>query len=380
VRSALGLAALYDVSPSPSAGQRRAPGVGLPAVLCGLLIPFLHSSRSLAEPQETAVRALAVDQEVSGIPGLEAKKKVRQRLLLDPTGKWAAVESLEGGGTGSVSLSSSGANRMILRMDAKQPTLLEISDRDRSYRTTPANFSHIQAERDLRELYALQNLARDPAARKKVLDENHLREDGRRVVEVTVGASVEILGFSCKEIVVTENNRLVIQAWMTKDIAGGANFYELYQSLGAFSKEVLEKIRPLEGVPLKARFKVITATPVVYELHVEALKLEKDVSIPRARLEIPEEYRQIEDAPSVLPCPVCKKEFEWENPGGRIIDPLDPSKEHRTCSRVCYQTLKKELDLKFSESQKKPRKPPAPAPSPENDVKPPPGVTEGRKD
>jgi len=326
---------------------------------------------------ESSVSAIILEQEVKGLPGLKSEITARQRITIHPGGKRLLLEALpatkssspstktaETDGkkptapnSASVLLSSEGANRVILDMSTKPPEIYEIIDDQKRFKARSANLSHLQNDRDDMDLHILNYIERSNLKKtevNKLLAENHLRLDGKRVVKVSHGEKREILGYPCQEVIITENGRQVIQAWMTTEITGGKSFYELYQSLGAFSKEVLEKVRGVEGLPLKAKIKVVTAAPA-YDIEANCLEVKKGVQTSMKVFSPPGDYKKIEEIPGIVPCPICGKELEWDQPGGIANDPIN-GKEYRTCSRECHKKMKEIINKKVEERFKKPER------------------------
>jgi hypothetical protein len=99
------------------------------------------------------------------------------------------------------------------------------------------------------------------------------------------GAQKEILGYQCQEVTVTENGRRVMRAWITREVEGARSFFHLYRRLGAFSREVLEKVATLEGLPLEAEITVVTAAPA-FRISARCLSV-KLVEVPDTAFEVP---------------------------------------------------------------------------------------------
>ncbi len=324
----------------------------LSAVLVLALVVVGGRAGRAGDAPRPAVPVLVVEQEISGIPGMAEDAVSRQRLTLDTAGKRVLLESLPDprAGQRGIGLAGSEFTRVILRLDREPQVIYEVDDTERVYRVRDADLSRLQEERDQMELQlTLKSRSLPEAARRKVLAENHLRADGKREVTVRRGGTREILGHGCEEVIVTENGREVIRAWVTAEIEGGASFYELYRSLGAFSKEVLAKVRPIAGLPLAARITVVTAAPA-YDIEARCTAIDRGLSVSPAVFDVSEEYRKVEQVSGIVACPICGSEMEWERPGGGIhFDPLT-REEFRTCSKACKKTMRERLKARLDEA------------------------------
>ncbi|MBI4586127.1 MAG: DUF4412 domain-containing protein [Planctomycetes bacterium] len=333
-----------------------------PRLRLGFLSFLLLTPAAAACPVLTGqatTRAIIFEQKVSGLPGLQRpgqkeEKPALHRVTVELSGQRLAIEALvaEGeAGAKEAKMSERGANRIILRLDLETPRIYEIFDSARQYRVHAGDLNRLQVDRDIFEQDMLRRMPKFSAAEQEdLLKQNHLRRDGKRLVEVKTGGIRPILGYNCQEVLVTENGRRVVRAWMTRDIGGGKSFYQLYRRLGAFSEEVLQKIDPVEGFPLEAEIKVITALPS-YDLKAECVQV-KESEVNTEIFELPPGYEEIKDPPPVASCPVCGKKFEWDQPGGRYFE---GNRELRFCSKDCLKKFvaqMKERALKGPENKK----------------------------
>ena len=324
----------------------------IPLTLILLIIPptLLSGENPDSVKNNADLPAVLLEQEVRGLPGLKSEIIARQRLTILPNK--LLLEALptdsknnnsgENGNSETISsvlLSAEGANRVILDLSSKTPQIFEIIDHKKKYKVRSANLSHLQEDRDNMELNIIEHIKtyNKKSERDKACEKNHIQLDGTRTVKVKYGGTREILGYSCREVEVTENGRRVIHAWMTTEITGGNSFYQLYQGLGAFSREVLARVKEIEGLPLEATIKVVTAAPA-YDIKATCLLIKKDVLVSPGLFSIPDTYQKIEETPGILPCPICGKEFEWDEPGGSALDPITKI-EYRTCSRECHKRM-----------------------------------------
>ncbi len=331
--------------------------------LCLGLWSFLflpHAAAASANPAgQTSVRAIIFEQKVSGLPGMQRpgqkeEKPAMHRVTVELSGQRLAIEALGAGGeTGAreAKLSEGGANRIVFRLDPESPKIYEIFDAARQYRVHTGDLNRLQVDRDIYEQDWLRRLPKMAAAdQQKFLEETHLRRDGKRLVEVKTGGSQSLLGHHCQEILVTENGRQVVRAWMTKEIGGGKSFYQLYRRLGAFSEEVLQKIEKVEGFPLQAEIKVVTALPA-YDLKAECTQL-KESEVNAEVFELPAGYEELKELPPIIPCPMCGKPLERDQPGGKYVE---GNRVLLFCSKECTKkhiAQMKERALKGPENKK----------------------------
>ncbi|HIN80712.1 MAG TPA: hypothetical protein EYN00_06525 [Planctomycetes bacterium] len=162
----------------------------------------------------------------------------------------------------------------------------------------------------------IERTARLPEAEgKRILAANHLRADGRRMVEVEEisGEPRERLGRPVKQFVVHENGRLILDV-LVADIETEIPFFRFYNEVGAFSREVLAAIEKLDGMPLEATFTVVTAT-LSHPLTVRVTELEEGPLL-LAAFELPAGAEKIEESP-IAHCPICGQEVEKAAPGGK---------------------------------------------------------------
>lgn len=321
-------------------------------------------SQSQSPPAADAPRTVPVlilEQEVRGIPGMAPESVSRQRIALDAADGRLTLEAIpreeaKSGHDGArttrpaaatnVGLTESGINRVVLRLDESPRRITEISDAHGFYQTRElTQLSKLQEDRDVMEASIIQFARRrSEEEQDKILSRSFLKPDGSRHVTVIQGGAETILGYRCRETKVMENGRLIIHAWITPQLDAGTTFYELYQGLGALSKDVLDKVRELKGLPLRAKIRVVTAAPA-YVLEATCTKITK-ATIRVDRFDVPKGYREIQEEKGIVPCPICGADVEWDEPGGGIhIDPFT-KKETRTCSPKCREEMKARLRKK----------------------------------
>lgn len=280
-------------------------------LLAGTLLALAASSpgRS-ADTRATAPRAVRVEQVTTGIPNPEPggdPLSKEQVLTLSADGARLALDEFRP--APSTDQPRQQEARYILRTDRTPPVIWSISPDGSRYREFEGNLNRLQRDRDVYERQLLELLPlRSPEKQKQILESNFLRRDGSRFVDLTRGESRTILGYRCQRVTVTENGRVIIDAWISEDVVGGRSFFDLYRRLGAFSTEVLQKIKDLRGLPLQASFTVVTKLPS-YDLEVEVKKVE-EVDLEPGYFDLPSGATRIEEQPKVTRCALCGKTVE----------------------------------------------------------------------
>jgi YHS domain-containing protein len=296
-------------------------------------------------PEEGKVRVLTLEQEARGLPDRPPEETIPQKLYLDSDGNRLAIvlykvpaTAIEGkpetpaGGPSSTAREVD--RRIVVDLSGKVPEVVEIWDADRSYRRTAKDLNGVQEDRDRYEAQILERLrVMSAAERKAILEENHIRPDGKRIVEIAEvkDQKKNILGHECTPVRVFENGRKVIDAWVAKDVQGAKSFYNLYRSLGAFSQQVLDRVSQIDGFPLEAEITVVTAAPA-YTIGARALSLGNE-DVPIAWFQVPPGYQEKKDAPDIVECANgCGKQVETKEPGGMVSR---GGKTHYFCSKKC---------------------------------------------
>ena len=146
----------------------------------------------------TSAPGIIATLEVEGAPGRPEKEVSHQRLA-------ALSDRLQviDGERGVIT---------ILRLDTEPKVIWELSLDGSRYREGK-DLDAVQRDRDRQERQLIARSKNLPAAEKnRVLSANHLREDGKRVVEVEeiTGETQERLGRPVKQFLVHENGRLIL--------------------------------------------------------------------------------------------------------------------------------------------------------------------------
>lgn len=274
--------------------------------LCGMTMLPAGATAVAADP----VAVVQIRQQTRGLPGMDPEDETatlqqtlsvdlkERRLILDDNGDPAQPERV--------------TRQRILRMDGDSPVIWEVDLIKNEYREHAGDLNRLQRDRRIAEVNDIQLAEKrmEPDARKRFYEDNHLRADGRHVVRVERELGEMVLGRQCEHLVVRENERIIIDAQITTDVPGAGSYYHLYRRLGVFSEEVLEQIKGIEGVPLKAKITVVTALPVQL-LEVEVLAVEQ-TKLPADAFEPPAGAKKVEDFPADLACGYCSKELPPE--------------------------------------------------------------------
>ncbi len=317
---------MKHLSSARAAGARAlVAGVrGLALVLglwgCGI------SEEDVATPARRTA-GLRIEQRSNGLPG-EAENDREQQILVTPT----RLRLLDKTGLQSSIL-------YLLDVERDPPAIWRVSEDRREYRSC-TDLEAIQMDRDNMERQLLV-LWREEGLSGAELDKNlkqhFLRADGRREVTLeTSDVPERRLGHAVKRHVVRENGRVIVDALVTTEIdAGVIPFFDFYRHVGAFSKEVLAKLREIPGVPVAAQITVVTAT-LNYEIAAEVVKLEVVPALDPAELELPPGAQEVKESPTA-PCPSCGKPVQKEIPGRRA------SKDGKAlyfCDDACFQAFR----------------------------------------
>jgi hypothetical protein len=282
------------------------------ALLCGLSSGI----------QAADVPVLRILQRTEGVgESLDPDAKARpvlQRLTVDQTGKLISLEWLDS--NLKVGEGERVTRQVILRMDGSVPTLWELDPARKTYREQAGDLNRYQLDRRIAEDAIIQNArTRQTQERDRLLQENYLKADGSRDVELKRSPGRTLLGRACERIEITENGRRIIDAQVSRDVPGATSYFHLYRRLGAFSAEVLAKMEAIEGVPLIAKITVVTALPA-RELEVEVLDV-KGATLPTGFFRPPTNFERESLVPKNARCAYC---------GGPIQNPEAPPAQART--------------------------------------------------
>ena len=348
---AVGLASLGS---RHAAAQEAAPQKVAPQKAGGLLRP---PPGGAVAPSTKTVRAVIVEQRTRGLPGPKGSRQAgRQVMAMDSSGKRLFMQEYRQDENEREYLE----RFLLVHMEQTPPLVYSISPDGSRYLEHAGDMNDLQRDR----LYVEENQRKlaeqlSPRQRKQFYIEHpHLSEDGIRRVAVRREPGQELLGRQCERWIVEENNLTILDAQIATQFAGGASLFPLYQRLGAFSEEVLEKLREIKGVPLRGTITVVTALPR-WTLDFEVTKLlEKDISAayfelpPGAEQIVPEEISR--DCPMHGSVKTCKKfiedpsvAFRYTLEGGRGTVLL--------CSSECFRAYLKARTKKGTRRRKSPR-------------------------
>lgn len=298
-------------------------------------------------PEDAEISVLRLEQSTRGIPrrgkdgSRDTKTPIHQVLWLDAAGQRVRLEQYAKKGDHSPEVV------YVLQPSADRKGLLtrEFPNGGKRYRERRGDFNDHQKKRRIRERELLHKIATYARAeREEALKSLHLRADGKRIATVEWAEAPQRRGRECRRLLVTENDRVILEADVTKPPAGAAavevrGYFEMYRRLGIFSDEVIEKLQDVKGVPLRAEITVVTDL-APYTLTVEVEKLEER-TVTSGFFDLPKGAAKIPDVPPISTCPICSRRFETENAGGRL---LDKDKTIYVCGAKCFDELDKKIN------------------------------------
>ena len=308
-------------------------------LLTGLVLTVTVERGCAQGAPESKPRALRAEYRTSGVlPGSRPEEGARaaiQTITVDADGSRLIYEErIEDGPKGSSAAPKGEGRKFILRMDLTPPVIYEILEGGKAYREHKGDLNEYQADRRITEDQLIKSSRQlKKAEREALLKQNFLRADGKRVVEVTRDEGKQVLGRPTEHLVVTENGRTIIDAFVTRSVPGSRSYYHLYRRLGAFSEEVLEKLAKLEGLPLTGRVTVVTALPAA-KFDFEATKID-NADLPPTAFDLPPGAVRVEDIPSEAACHVCGKAIE--DPENAPVRGFEGGRVIFLCSDVCWE-------------------------------------------
>lgn len=273
-------------------------------LLLPLLLVFFSQDPVDPNPGEETLEAMIILQEISGRPGrpddeveLQQMVLARDRLLLEDRIR------------GVVS---------ILRLDAPQPVLREISADGSVYRES-TDLGRIQKDRQVQEQQLVERSRDLPQKeRLELLRASHIRlsDSGELIREIRVERSGEVqerLGMQVRQLRIWENDRLIADLWVS-DIETPFPVAIFHRASGAFGVEVQKALEQIEGLPLEGVIHVVTAT-LSHPLSFKVQQWDRR-SVPASLFEIPEGCEKVEES-SFMNCPVCGNQVEREASAAR---------------------------------------------------------------
>lgn len=275
------------------------------------------------EPGAGTIPALQVTYESSGLlPGDQeatGQKRHRQIVTVDDTGLRLRLRLYEpvsdpGAATGQAPDADVEKFRLrqtlLLRMDRDPPVIWEILPGDKKeYFEHSGDLNSLQADRRIAEMNELKLLESYPAKDRAAYFREHpcLRADGSRTVTAELVPGETVLGYECRRLVVKENGCEILDIQLAQDEVGARSYFQVYRRLGAFSEEVLDKLKGIKGLPLRGRLTIVTALPT-RQLEVEAKSIH-EVRVPADAFDLPQDAVKIDREPEKLVCAQCKKEI-----------------------------------------------------------------------
>ena len=278
--------------------------IGVALVLWG--VPTPGGAQDPPKPTERPddgkkVSSLIVTQTANGLPNQPTKERVRQRLLV--TENHLRLDDPHGGVI------------YVLELVDGEPKLFECSLDWKQYRQ-PERLGELQRSRDRNERQTLDRLKNESDLdRKAVMEKRFLRPGLEREVKIIrTGEKKTLLDREAERVQLTENGRVIVDVWLDPKAELDIPFFQFYSKLGAFSDEVLVKLKELRGLPLQVEFTVVTAT-LAYKIDVEATAV-KTEEVPLREFRVPTWSKEVVEE-TVATCPICGQEVEIAAPGGQ---------------------------------------------------------------
>lgn len=280
-----------------------------------------------------AGQGLRIVQEVKGIPGRPDGEFTRQEVELVSDRLRVFDEFSE--------------HYFLVRLDQTPVGFYDISKNGLEY-TRGQDYEKVQRDRDEFERNLRHNAMMDPAEKKLALEQNAIREDGRRVVKVDLQPAepVRIGGreLSVKQLEVTENGRRIVKGLITEDLGREIPLFQFYRRLGAFSDEVLAALEKVPGVPISVEFLVVTGATLNVPMVARVVEVE-ETEFPLDRFELDPEAKELVESPFVR-CELCGLQVEKAASRGT----------HAVQGRLVYFCCKDHWE-KFKEKGKRPDRP-----------------------
>ena len=309
-----------------------------------LLLPALLASlpaEGNTQPVSKKIEAIRIEQVTSGLPGSTSGKalSVRQVLSIDSVGKRLRLEQYSPGNEKALE------TIYLLHCEKeKETTIFTLPGGGKKYREFKGDLNENQRNRRVHEIEQLRIIQAYPARERKLaMKKLGLRKNGLREVNVRWNEAADHLGLPCRRLTVQENDITVIDAVLTTSVPGQtadttSSYFEMFRRLGVFSEEVLDKLKGIEGIPLKAEITVITELPsYTISVHVRQLKRE---TIDAALFRIPAGAQKIIDTPTESTCPICGKQGETERMGRVFTDRGVVYVDSEACAKELQRQIK----------------------------------------
>jgi hypothetical protein len=289
-----------------------------------LLLPALLASlpaEGNTQPVAKKIETIRIEQVTSGLPGSTSGKalSVRQVLSIDSVGKRLRLEQYSPGNEKALE-----TLYLLHCGKEKETTIFTLPGGGKKYREFKGDLNENQRNRRVHEIEQLRIIQAYPARERRLaMKKLGLRKNGLREVNVRWNEAADHLGLPCRRLTVQENDITVIDAVLTTSVPGQtadttSSYFEMFRRLGVFSEEVLDKLKGIEGIPLKAEITVITELPS-YTISVEVRQLTRE-KIAAALFRIPAGAKKIIDTPTESTCPICGKQGETERMGRVFTD------------------------------------------------------------
>ncbi len=254
---------------------------------------------------------IVVEQRSNGLPGKGGGDTVEQTLTV---------------GEGTLRLDDKGSKRyLIVRLD--KGVIWEVDPQLKLY--TEAKFEWFREKRE--QAYAEKEATRkailrksyDAALKERYLRDVNVREDGEIVVRIERGPRERVNGYDAEKVAIWENWKPIIEVWVTRDLEKEGyqrpkEIFDFYDKVGLFHPKVVEKLKEIEGFPVKLFFE-IDLVDAGASVRTDVLRV-AERNPPASEFELPAGFQIIEELPDVpvggpaaadFRCPVC----------GAVVDP-----------------------------------------------------------
>lgn len=260
---------------------------------------------------------LEMEQVTNGFPGSERKsgdKRLTKQKMLIKGDKLKMVNLEE-------------PLVCIVRLD--KSVIWEINDKEKTYVERHLSYFEklrkdraAQRSQEIRQLNALQDQrAREENARKLGY---RLREDG--TIDETITAQIEkpgekknVADYECEHVIVKENDRVIFDLWVADKLQVSESLMKFYEELGAFSKQVLEKVREIKGFPLEMKMELDVGA-VSFRVEGQVSKIDEAAQIADREFDLPEGSKKLKEISGEgekelgeVPCVICGKKVNMQD-------------------------------------------------------------------
>jgi hypothetical protein len=280
---------------------------------------------------------LVIEQVSNGFPGSERKpdeKKITKQRLFLKGDKLKMVDMEE-------------PLICIVRLDKK--VIWEINSREKTY--VERHLSYFEklrkdrlAQRNL-EIRQINGMP-DPKAREENARKSgyRLKQDGS--VDSAIVAQIlrtaekkKIAEYECERVIIKEDERTVLDMWVTDKIKVPESLMRFYEELGAFTKEVLEKVREVKEFPLELKLE-LEAGVLSFRIEAQVSKVDESVQVNDKEFELPEGLKKVKEITDEgekefgeVTCVMCGKKVNLDDPKSVFTYRHSDGVAYRFCSK-----------------------------------------------